>query len=69
MFNELIERFGSTLGLSPKEAIQSELIKKLCSDLINGQVVVINSKQNKPINLNINQVHQNSAETLNDSDR
>ena len=69
MFNELIERFGSTLGLSPKEAIQSELIKKLCSDLINGQVVVINSKQNKPINLNINQVHQNSAETLNDSAR
>ena len=69
MFNELIERFGSTLGLSPKEAIQSELIKKLCSDLINGQVVVINSKQKKPINLNINDVHQNSAETLNDSDR
>ncbi|MDG0963957.1 MAG: hypothetical protein P8P49_01490 [Opitutales bacterium] len=69
MFNELIERFGSTLGLSPKEAIQSELIKKLCSDLINGQVVVINSKQKKPINLNINEVHQNSAETLNDSDR
>ncbi len=69
MFNELIERFGSTLGLSPKEAIQSELIKKLCSDLINGQVVVINSIQKKPINLNINEVHQNSAETLNDSDR
>ena len=69
MFNELIERFGSTLGLSPREAIQSELIKKLCSDLINGQVVVINSKQKKPINLNINEVHQNSAETLNDSDR
>lgn len=69
MFKELIERFGSTLGLSPKETMDSELVKKLCSDLINGQVVVINSKQNMPINLDTNQIHNNSAKTLNDTDR
>jgi len=49
--------------------MDSELVKKLCSDLINGQVVVINSKQNMPINLDTNQIHNNSAKTLNDTDR
>ena len=71
MFNDLIERFGSNLGLSPEQAIKSELVLKLCSNLIHGQVVVINSNQNKSMDLNFNikKIDQNFTETFYDSDR
>ena len=52
MFDKLINRFGSNLGLSEKEAIRSDLVKKLCSDLIHGHVVVINSNQKKSFTVN-----------------
>mgnify|MGYP006179194017 FL=1 len=52
MFDKLINRFGSNLGLSEKEAIRSDLVKKLCSDLIHGHVVVINSNQKKFFTVN-----------------
>jgi hypothetical protein len=52
MFDKLINRFGSNLGLSEKEAIRSDLVKKLCSDLIHGHIVVINSNQKKSFTVN-----------------
>ncbi len=71
MFNELIERFGSNLGLSPEQAIKSELVIKLCSDLIHGQVVVTNSNQNKSMDLNFNikKIDQNFTKALNGPER
>jgi len=47
MFNKVIARLGSKLGLKEEEPIKSDLVKKLCSDLIHGHVVVINSDQKK----------------------
>ena len=47
MFNKVIARLGSKLGLKEEEAIKSDLVKKLCSDLIHGHVVIINSAQKK----------------------
>ena len=71
MFNELIDRFSSTLGLSPDDAIKSELVKKLCSDLINGQVVVIDSAQSKylSLHLNLEQLQKKSTELNNNTFR
>ena len=47
MFKKVIARLGSKLGLKEEEAIKSDLVKKLCSDLVHGHVVVINSDQKK----------------------
>ena len=47
MFHELIDRISTNLGLTMEEALQSELVKKLCMDLVNGKVIVIVSKEGK----------------------
>jgi len=47
MFQELIDRISTNLGLTKEEALQSELVKKLCMDLVNGKVIVIVSKEGK----------------------
>ena len=47
MFQELIDRISTNLGLTMEEALQSELVKKLCMDLVNGKVIVIVSKEGK----------------------
>lgn len=47
MFQELIDRISTNLGLTMEEALQSELVKKLCMDLVNGKVIVIVSKKGK----------------------
>lgn len=47
MFNKVIARLGSKLGLKEEEARNSDLVKKLCSDLVHGHIVVINSDQKK----------------------
>jgi hypothetical protein len=67
MFSKLIDRFSSNLGLSPEEAIKSELVKKLCTDLINGQVVVIDSAQSKYLSLplNLEQIQEKPTELNN----
>jgi hypothetical protein len=67
MFKNLIDRFSSNLGLSPDEAIKSELVKKLCTDLINGQVVVIDSAQSKYLSLplNLEQIQEKPTELNN----
>ena len=71
MFNELIDRFSTNLGLSPDEAIKSELVKKLCSDLVHGQVVVIDSSQSNylSLHLNLEQIQKKSTELSNDTFR
>ncbi len=46
MFYNLIKRLGTALNLSPDEAIKSELVKELCTDLVYGHIVVIDSKKN-----------------------
>jgi hypothetical protein len=47
MFQELIDRISTNLGLTMEEALQSEIVKKLCMDLVNGKVIVIVSKEGK----------------------
>ena len=47
MFQELIDRISTNLGLTMEEALQSELVKKLCMDLVNGKVIVVVSKKGK----------------------
>ena len=47
MFNKVIARLGSKLGLKEEEARKSDLVNKLCSDLVHGHIVVINSDQRK----------------------
>ena len=71
MFKNLINRFSSNLGLSPDEAIKSELVKKLCTDLINGQVVVIDSAQSKYLSLplNLEQIQEKPTELNNNTFR
>ena len=71
MFSKLIDRFSSNLGLSPAEAIKSELVKKLCTDLIHGQVVVIDSAQSKylSLHLNLEQIQKKSTELNNNTFR
>ena len=71
MFNELIERFGSNLGLSPEEAIKSDLILNLCSDLVYGQIVIIESIHTDSLDMdfNIKKIDQNLTENFRDLDR
>ena len=71
MFSKLIDRFSSNLGLSPEEAIKSELVKKLCTDLIHGQVVVIDSAQSKylSLHLNLEQIQEKPTELNNNTFR
>jgi hypothetical protein len=52
MFNDLIDRFGTNLGLSHDAALQSDLVKKLCVELLHGQTVVIDSNRNEATALN-----------------
>ena len=47
MFNNLIDRLGTTLNLSPDEALRSDFIEELCTDLILGHVVVVDTKRNQ----------------------
>ena len=47
MFNQIIDRFGGLYGLTPNEALKSDLIKKISLDLIEGKVVIIDFKDCK----------------------
>ena len=47
MFQNLIDRLGTDLKLPPDEALKSELIKGLCSNLIHGHVVVVDTNRNE----------------------
>ena len=47
MFINLIDRFGTTLNLSQNEALESDFVKQLCTDLIHCHVVVIDTNRNQ----------------------
>ena len=47
MFEPLIDRLSSILGLSREEALRSDFVKKLCLELVNGQVLIMDSRKNK----------------------
>ena len=47
MFQNLIDRLGTNLNLPPDEAWKSELIKGLCSNLVHGHVVVVDTNRNE----------------------
>ena len=47
MFTQIVDRIGAILGLSKEEALRSELVKEFCMDLINGQLLIINSEKKK----------------------
>jgi len=47
VFNQIIDRFGELCGLTPNEALKSDLIKKISLDLIEGKVVIIDFKDCK----------------------
>ena len=47
MFQNLIDRLGTNLKLPPDEALKSELIKGLCSNLVHGHVVVVDTNRNE----------------------
>ena len=47
MFQNLIDRLGTNLKLPPDEALKSELIKELCSNLVHGHVVVVDTNRNE----------------------
>jgi len=47
MFECIIDRMAENLGIPKKDALRSNLIKKLCIELLNNQAVIINSRNNK----------------------
>ena len=69
MFNNLVTRLGLNLGLTEEEAIKSELVKKLCAQIIHGQIVVIDSNREKVSAFNPEVIVEssNSAESYDDS--
>ena len=46
MFEPLLDRLSSILGLSREEALQSDLVKELCVELVNGKVLIMDSRKN-----------------------
>tara|TARA_B100000963_G_C22510010_1_gene617900 strand:+ start:301 stop:516 length:216 start_codon:yes stop_codon:yes gene_type:complete len=69
MFNNLVTRLGLNLGLTEEEAIKSELVKKLCVQIIYGQIVVIDSNRENVSSFNPEIIVEanNSAKSYNDS--
>ena len=47
MFLQIVDRIGSILGLTREEALRYSLVKELCMDLMNGQLLIINSEKKK----------------------
>ena len=47
MFERIISRISSNMGLSREDAISSDLVKKLCADLVHGRTIIMDTKQRK----------------------
>ena len=47
MFTQIVVRIGTILGLTKEEALRSDLVKEFCMDLLNGQLLIINSEKKK----------------------
>ena len=67
MFPQILDRMSLILGLSKKEVLNSDLVKELCADLVNGQVIVINSEKRKFSSIGIDAHH--GKQTLRKTDR
>jgi hypothetical protein len=46
MFECIIDRMAENLGIPKKDALRSNLIKKLCLELVRDQTIIINSSNN-----------------------
>ena len=47
MFTQIVDRIGTILGFTKEEALRSDLVKEFCMDLLNGQLLIINSEKKK----------------------
>lgn len=47
MFYDLIDRLGTNLNLNTDEALESGFVRELCTDLINGHIVVVDTNRNQ----------------------
>ena len=47
MFTQIVDRIGTILGLTKEEALRSDLVKEFSMDLLNGQLLIINSEKKK----------------------
>ena len=67
MFAQIIDRIGTILGLTKEEALRSELVKEFCMDLINGQLLIINSGKKKFSSIEIDAHTTNQSASQEDS--
>ena len=67
MFPQIINRIGSILGLSNKEAMSSDLVKELCMDLMNGHLLILHSDKKKFSSIEIDAHTTNQSASQEDS--
>jgi len=67
VFAQIIDRIGTILGLTKEEALRSELVKEFCMDLINGQLLIINSGKKKFSSIEIDAHTTNQSASQEDS--
>ena len=67
MFTQIIDRIGTILGLTKEEALRSELVKEFCMDLMNGQLLIINSEKKKFSSIEIDAHTTNQSASQEDS--
>ena len=67
MFTQIVDRIGAILGLTKEEALRSELVKEFCMDLINGQLLIINSGKKKFSSIEIDAHTTNQSASQEDS--
>ena len=47
MSTQVVDWIWIILGLTKEEALRSDLVKEFCMDLLNGQLLIINSEKKK----------------------
>ena len=67
MFTQIVDRIGAILGLTKEEALRSELVKEFCMDLMNGQLLIINSEKKKFSSIEIDAHTTNQSASQEDS--
>ncbi|MEC7801433.1 MAG: hypothetical protein VX609_09110 [Verrucomicrobiota bacterium] len=67
MFLQIIDRIGSILGLTSEEALRSDLVKELCMDLMNGQLLILHSDKKKFSSIEIDWHTTNQSASQEDS--
>ena len=67
MFLQIVDRIGSILGLTMEEALRSDLVKELCMDLMNGQLLILHSEKKKYSSIEIDAHTSNQSASQEDS--